>query len=638
MLPIRNTDDLIEIGFEHPDLLSNGLNHSGNPPQVVSDDAPVLEGNQSLSVFIDKNNSPDNFSSQITLREDLYSKKFTELEFGKDYWLGFAIYLNDDYQMQEYGDHVFILNSRPDKHLGEGNRAANIVLTVSGKQENNKRGLTEPHWVVAINGDDRQILPANDVIYATSESAALTPVAGDTGRWVSWVIHIKHTFNADGLVEIWKDGVQVYSKNGIHTSFNDARGPFVKLGSNKWSWKSDKYAAINPARRQSFLDGFRMAQGSNRLVDVDPIPDESLSNPVQPPLSILNVDTTDPVEEVIVKEEVTVEGVPEEEVSEEDVPEDEVVEDVPEEEVVEDVPEEEVSEEDVPEDEVVEEVAPEEEDVSEEEQEPNQSSRNTDNLIEIGFEQSDIFSLGLLASGNTPKVTSNKADVFEGKQALSVLIDRGGSRVPYRTEFTLGTAKYDKQFTHLEFNQEYSIGIAVKLSDDFEMPIQDDIFIQTHGRPDSGEKSRNPAISLRLIGESNYGKFGVDSPHWGISVNGDSKKITSGGYTSEHIASLSSAVEDKGRWVTFVIRFKNTYNKDGFIEIWKDGKKVHRKDGIATAFNDSEGPYIKAGSYKWSWRKKHNRTYATTKSARRLSHLDSFRVAKGENRIKDVSP
>jgi hypothetical protein len=320
---------------------------------VVSDDAPVLEGNQSLSVFIDKNNSPDNFASQITLREALYSKKFTEFEYGKDYWIGFAIYLDDDYQMPEFGDHVYVLSSRPDKHLGEGNRAANIVLTVSGKQENNKRGLTEPHWVVAINGDDRQILPANDVIYATSESAALTPVAGDTGRWVSWIIHIKHTFNADGLVEIWKDGVQVYSKNGIHTSFNDARGPFVKLGSNKWSWKSDKYAAINPARRQSFLDGFRMAQGSNRLVDVDPIPDESFSNPVQPPLSILNVDTTDPVEEVIVKEEITVEEVPEEEVSEEDAPEEEVAEeDAPEDEVVEDVPEEEVVEEDAPEDEV----------------------------------------------------------------------------------------------------------------------------------------------------------------------------------------------------------------------------------------------------------------------------------------------
>jgi hypothetical protein len=601
LLPIRNTENMIEIGFEQPDLLGNGLIASGNAPKVVSKNVPVFEGKQSLSVFLDKNKSTVPSNTEFTLGTKQYGKQFTEFEYGKDYWIGFAIYLDDDYQMPEFGDHVFSLNSRPDKRLGEGNRQANIVFTVSGKKENKKRGVNEPHWTIAIRGDDRRVLPKNGAKFRTSESTTLSPVAGDTGRWVSWVIHFKHTYNADGFMDIWKDGVQVYSKNGIHTSFNDKRGPFVRMGSNKWSWKSDKYTAIKPAKRQSYLDALRIAQGADRYNDVAPVSASEILDANKQPVVVKEpVVVKQPIvikQPVVVKEPVVVKQpvvVKEPVVIKQPV--------------------------------VV--------------KNPNQSSfRNTKNMMELGFEEPNLKSTGLIISGTEAKmIRSNQGPVFEGKQSLSVFIDRKTSRTEYRSEFAIATSKHEKQFTHLENGQEYWVGFAVYLDKNYRSPIYADTFFQIHGRPDLklGESYRNPAIALRIVGKKDHGKYGINQAHWAISINGDSKKITNGAYSSRHLAPLSPIAGDKGRWVRWVVHFKNSYKKDGFIEIWKDGVKVHKKTGIATAFNDERGGYVKMGSYKWSWRKKHS--FETILPARRQSYLDAVRIGKGSNRYNDVAP
>lgn len=264
--PVRNTYNMIDIGFEQPDLISNGLNPSGNPPQLVSGLHPVYEGNQSLSIFIDRAHSPVEYRTEFTLRGEMYDKKFTEFEYGQEYWIGFAIYLNDDYQMPEMSDIIFQTHGKPDLHLGEGYRNPILSMAVSGLQED-----STPHWRISINGDDRQITPGSGLRYPTHERAFLSPVQGDIGRWVSWVIHFKHTYNADGYIDIWKDGKQVYSKNGIRTAFNDVRGSYLKMGSYKWSWRAKhNYPTIHPAKRQSYLDSLRIAQGQNRYDDVAP--------------------------------------------------------------------------------------------------------------------------------------------------------------------------------------------------------------------------------------------------------------------------------------------------------------------------------------------------------------------------------
>lgn len=282
-LPARNSYDLLEIGFEQSSLIGNGLNVSGNPPRLVSGSHPVFEGNQSLSIFLDRQASPIEYRTEFTLRGEQYQKKFTEFEYGKEYWIGFAIYLDDEYQLPELGDIILQMHGKPDRHLGEHYRNPTIAFSVSGELENRKYGVNTPHWVISVIGDNRQVTPASgNPRYPTNQNAAISPAAGDVGRWVSWVIHFKHTYNPDGYLDIWKDGVQVYSQDRLRTAFNDQRGSYLKMGSYKWSWKHQhKYPTINPARRLSYLDSLRIAQGSGRYNDVVPQLIRNAPTPIQ---------------------------------------------------------------------------------------------------------------------------------------------------------------------------------------------------------------------------------------------------------------------------------------------------------------------------------------------------------------------
>jgi len=267
----RNILDMIQIGFEQPDLVSNGLNVSGNPPKLVSNSHPVFEGNQSLSIFIDREQSPVEYRTEFTLSGNKFDRKFINFEYGKEYWIGFAIYLNDDYQLPELNDIIFQTHGIPDFNLGENYRNPILSMSVTGLLENDKNAVSEPHWAISILGDHRAVTPDSGVRYPTHVRDVISPVQGDIGRWVTWVIRYKNTYNPDGYIDIWKDGQHVYSKTGIRTAFNDRKGAYIKMGSYKWSWRSQHtYPTINPARRQSYLDSVRIAQGQDRYNDVAP--------------------------------------------------------------------------------------------------------------------------------------------------------------------------------------------------------------------------------------------------------------------------------------------------------------------------------------------------------------------------------
>ncbi len=51
----------------------------------------------------------------------------------------------------------------------------------------------------------------------------------ETGVWTDWVMHVKWSYDQDGIAEVWKDGRKVIDQSGPN-AFNDARGPFFKMG------------------------------------------------------------------------------------------------------------------------------------------------------------------------------------------------------------------------------------------------------------------------------------------------------------------------------------------------------------------------------------------------------------------------
>lgn len=52
----------------------------------------------------------------------------------------------------------------------------------------------------------------------------------------------------------------------------------------------------------------------------------------------------------------------------------------------------------------------------------------------------------------------------------------------------------------------------------------------------------------------------------------------------------------KGRWIDFVYHVKWSYQSDGILEVFQDGRKVVSKMG-PNSYNDPKGPYMKIGMY-----------------------------------------
>ncbi len=283
----RNREGMIEETFETGDYAASGFNASGAPPVVTADSHPVFEGIRSLQIFLDRNDrkaSPSPYRRELKL----VNKKagiFRNLQYGKEYWVGFAIYLADGYQMPGTKDILFQLHDVPDQHLGESYKNPNLTLAINGLTKDEARQELVHQWVVSVKGDDREFTPTgNKRYYPTSLSIPVAPAAPDIGRWVTWVFNFKVTWKPEGFVRVWKDGELVLERYGIRTAFNDVTGPYLNIGSYKPSWKrrgdsknpnltnpwQNPFAASEIPSRLSYLDAFRIAIGPNRYDDVAP--------------------------------------------------------------------------------------------------------------------------------------------------------------------------------------------------------------------------------------------------------------------------------------------------------------------------------------------------------------------------------
>jgi hypothetical protein len=105
---------------------------------------------------------------------------------------------------------------------------------------------------------------------------------------------------------------------------------------------------------------------------------------------------------------------------------------------------------------------------------------------------------------------------------------------------------------------------------------------------------------------------------------------------------LWSGPVEKKTWLNIVVHFKISYNNDGFIEAWKDGKKIGRIDG-ANSYKKHpvcgdlmRPPYLKLGVYKGAWRLKNQGKRPST-STRRELWIDNFKFAEGSNGYSLVS-
>ncbi|MEV7228630.1 MULTISPECIES: heparin lyase I family protein [Polymorphospora] len=89
-----------------------------------------------------------------------------------------------------------------------------------------------------------------------------------TGGWTDWVFHVRWRTDGAGLLEVWRDGVQVVSRTGpVHGG--GPRSPYFKLGIYKWDWAfSDRASTVD--RRVMFHDEVRVGDERATYADVAP--------------------------------------------------------------------------------------------------------------------------------------------------------------------------------------------------------------------------------------------------------------------------------------------------------------------------------------------------------------------------------
>jgi hypothetical protein len=171
-----------------------GFNFVGNPARIAN--SPVRLGNYSSAMSV---------ASGSSARSELLVLNPKEFLIGREYWIGFGNLLTRP------GDIVFNLHKRPDP--GETAGTQPLTFTTGG-------GV----WRLFVRHDANARSTTRSI---TAHQFTFGEIKG--GQWTDWVFHLKLSYRADGLLEVWKNGVKVLNYLGP-TCFNDNQGPFMKFG------------------------------------------------------------------------------------------------------------------------------------------------------------------------------------------------------------------------------------------------------------------------------------------------------------------------------------------------------------------------------------------------------------------------
>ncbi len=222
-----------------------GWRISGNAPGITTN--PVRAGKYAMKTSLDRRRDKVSYRTEVTgPRSDL----------GKEYWYGFSIFLPDGYVSDKIWEIVAQWHGYPDFDIGEDYRNPVMALSTNGGK-----------WGFVSRWDaKRNTFEGGKRSYGGTKTYDLGRYR--TGVWTDWVVHVRWSYGADGILEIWKDGSRIVKQDGPN-AFNDRRGPYFKMGLYK-GWKDAKRRSDAVSRRLLYHDEFRMAGPGGRYDDVAP--------------------------------------------------------------------------------------------------------------------------------------------------------------------------------------------------------------------------------------------------------------------------------------------------------------------------------------------------------------------------------
>jgi hypothetical protein len=210
-------------------------------------DSIAHSGKYSLRVLVNKTDKTvsNGKRAEVTLKGD--SSATVER------WVGYSIFLPNSYTIDPQPESVQQWHDIPDLADGGVWRSPPFaLLTQNG------------HWVVLVRWSAAR-LTSNE----TSFSKYIDLGNYDNNVWTNWVFHIRFSYNNDGLIEIWKNGVLIKTINGPNT-YNDKVGNYFKLGIYKWVWLPKYHSNSTTTQREVFYDDVRIGNENATYSDVAP--------------------------------------------------------------------------------------------------------------------------------------------------------------------------------------------------------------------------------------------------------------------------------------------------------------------------------------------------------------------------------
>jgi hypothetical protein len=228
--------------FETGDL--TGFHPSGNSPTVTTE--RTRAGDYAMRTSLDRYNDPVSYRTEIVPDDQTFNV-------GDEVWYGFSIYLPDEYVADSVWEITAQWHGRPDFDIGEDWRNPPLALHSA-----------DGAWRVSNLWDSKpNTFESGEKVYDGSDSFELGPY--ETGRWTDWVFHLRWSYEADGLLQIWQDGELVVDRPGPNT-FNDQEGPYFKMGIYK-GWSNPENQGVVDTRLL-FHDELRIGDGSASYCDV----------------------------------------------------------------------------------------------------------------------------------------------------------------------------------------------------------------------------------------------------------------------------------------------------------------------------------------------------------------------------------
>ena len=182
--------------------------------------------------------------SEVTIVKDAIQKEM---------WYSFAVFFPaDDFARDSGKELISQWHQAADSHLGEKSQSPATHLVIKNDR-----------FILDTGYNNEQI--SNGVIPASRKRIDLGLVTKDT--WHQFVIHFIHSYEADGLIEIWHNGNKILTHPGGNM-YNNVDMPRWKLGIYKWKWNGDE--TTDTRKRVLYFDNIKVGDQQVSLKDMAP--------------------------------------------------------------------------------------------------------------------------------------------------------------------------------------------------------------------------------------------------------------------------------------------------------------------------------------------------------------------------------